>query len=143
MAQSDPGRGAAPLVGLVLVSHSARLAEGVAELARQLGGEDVPIEAAGGLPDGGLGTSSELIERAVRAADRGAGVLVLADLGSAVLTVKLLLDDGGADDLPRCVVLADAPLVEGAVAAAVAAASGADAELVRAAAEEARAFRKL
>ncbi len=130
----------APVVGLVLVSHSARLAEGAAELARQLGGE-APVEPAGGLPEGGLGTSIELIEQAVRAADRGAGVVILADLGSAVLTVKLLLDD--AADLPGPVVLADAPLVEGAVSAAVAAASGADLDAVRAAAEEARDFRKL
>jgi PTS hybrid protein len=137
------------LVGLVLVSHSARLAEGAAELVRQLGGDEVPVEPAGGLPDGGLGTSSELIEQAVRAADRGAGVVVLADLGSAVLTVKLLLEDdgeGGATDpaaLSATAILADAPLVEGAVSAAVAAASGADAQTVRAAAEEARDFRKL
>jgi len=134
-------------VGLVLVSHSARIAEGVAELVRELGGEEVPVEAAGGLPDGGLGTSSELIEQAVRAADRGAGVVVLADLGSAVLTVKLLLD--GEDDagdppvLSATAMLADAPLVEGAVSAAVAAASGADARTVLAAAEEARDYRKL
>jgi phosphoenolpyruvate---glycerone phosphotransferase subunit DhaM len=137
------------LVGLVLVSHSARLAEGAAELVRQLGGDEVPVEPAGGLPNGGLGTSSELIEQAVRAADRGAGVVVLADLGSAVLTVKLLLEDdgaGGATDpaaLSATAILADAPLVEGAVSAAVAAASGADAQTVRAAAEEARDFRKL
>ncbi|HZP49561.1 MAG TPA: dihydroxyacetone kinase phosphoryl donor subunit DhaM [Actinocrinis sp.] len=131
---------AAGMVGLVLVSHSARLAEGVTELARQLGGE-APIEPAGGLPEGGLGTSIELIEQAVRSADRGAGVVILADLGSAVLTVKLLLDD--AADLPGPVVLADAPLVEGAVSAAVAAAAGADLDAVRAAAEEARDFRKL
>jgi PTS hybrid protein len=147
------------LVGLVLVSHSARLAEGAAELVRQLGGDEVPVEAAGGLPDGGLGTSSELIERAVRSADRGAGVVVLADLGSAVLTVKLLLEDEAEDEaegadagegaatvpapLSATAILADAPLVEGAVSAAVAAASGADAQAVRAAAEEARDFRKL
>lgn len=128
-------------VGIVLVSHSALLAEGAAELARQLSGDDVPVESAGGLPDGGIGTSIELIEQAVRAADRGAGVVVLADLGSAVLTVRLLLDD--VDTLPDTVVLADAPFVEGAVSAAVAASSGATAEAVRAAAEEARDFRKL
>jgi PTS hybrid protein len=131
---------AAPSVGLVLVSHSARLAEGAAELARELGGEQVPVEAAGGLPEGGLGTSSERIEQAVRAAERGAGVLVLADLGSAVLTVKLLLDDDASLSGAQ---LADAPLVEGAVSAAVAAASGADLAAVRAAAEEARDFHKL
>ncbi len=129
-------------VGLVLVSHSALLAEGAAQLTRELAGAEVPIEPAGGMPeDGGLGTSIELIERAVRAADRGAGVVILADLGSAVLTVKLMLDD--ADDLPGPVLLADAPFVEGAVSAVVAASAGADAQAVLAAAEEARQFHKV
>jgi PTS hybrid protein len=144
LTEAPRGRGTgaqvAPLVGLVLVSHSARLAEGAAELARQLGGE-TPVEPAGGLPEGGLGTSIELIEQAVRAADRGAGIVILADLGSSVLTVKLLLDD--AADLPGPVVLADAPLVEGAVSAAVTASTGADLDAVRAAAEEARTFHKI
>ncbi|WP_246507586.1 dihydroxyacetone kinase phosphoryl donor subunit DhaM [Actinocrinis puniceicyclus] len=125
---------------MVLVSHSALIAEGTAELVRQLAGGEVAVQPAGGLPEGGLGTSIELVEQAVRTADRGAGVVILADLGSAVLTVKLLLDD--AAGLPA-VLIADAPLVEGAVSAAVAASSGADLEAVRAAAEEARAFRKL
>jgi dihydroxyacetone kinase phosphotransfer subunit len=137
------GPGRSVFVGIVLVSHSALLAEGAAELVRQLAGEDVPVEPAGGLPDGGLGTSSELIEQAVRVADRGAGVLLLADLGSAVLTVRLLLDDADPGDRLAAAQLADAPLVEGAVSAAVAAAAGADLRAVCAAAEEARGFKKL
>ncbi|MBS2963764.1 PTS-dependent dihydroxyacetone kinase phosphotransferase subunit DhaM [Actinocrinis puniceicyclus] len=137
--ESRPAPAPGP-VGMVLVSHSALIAEGTAELVRQLAGGEVAVQPAGGLPEGGLGTSIELVEQAVRTADRGAGVVILADLGSAVLTVKLLLDD--AAGLPA-VLIADAPLVEGAVSAAVAASSGADLEAVRAAAEEARAFRKL
>ena len=132
---SDPSR-----VGLVLVSHSEKLAEGVAELAAQLGGDEVPIAAAGGTDDGELGTSIEKVERAIRDADQGAGVLLLADLGSAVLTIKALLDD--LADAPH-VQLADAPLVEGAVAAVVTASTGADLAAVRASAEEARSYRKL
>jgi dihydroxyacetone kinase phosphotransfer subunit len=138
--EAAPASSAGP-VGLVLVSHSALIAEGTAQLVRQLAGGDAPVQAAGGLPDGGIGTSIELVEQAVRAADRGAGVLILADLGSAVLTVKLLLDD--AADLPGPVLIADAPIVEGAVSAAVAASSGADLGTVLSAAEEARGFRKL
>ena len=132
---SNPSR-----VGLVLVSHSEKLAEGVAELAAQLGGDEVPIAAAGGTDDGELGTSIEKVERAIRDADQGAGVLLLADLGSAVLTIKALLDD--LADVPH-VQLADAPLVEGAVAAVVTASAGADLAAVRASAEEARSYRKL
>ena len=130
-------------VGLVLVSHSALLAQGAAELAGQLAGEEVRIEAAGGADGGGLGTSIEAIERAVAAADRGSGVVLLADLGSAVLTIRLLLEDGVAAGADGRVVLADAPFVEGAVAAAVAASTGADLAAVVAEAEAARTFRKV
>jgi dihydroxyacetone kinase phosphotransfer subunit len=129
-------------VGLVLVSHSERLAEGVAELARQLGGEQVPIEPAGGTDDGDLGTSISKIGQAVRAADQGAGVLLLADLGSAVLTIKALMEDAAELDGAR-LALADAPLVEGAVSAVVTAAAGGDLAAVLASAEEARGYRKL
>jgi PTS hybrid protein len=132
------------LVGVVLVSHSARLAEGLAELVRELGGDQVPVIAAGGMDDGSLGTSYGRIEQAVREADRGAGVLLLGDLGSALLTVKTLLDEGvGENPGEPSAVLADAPFVEGAVAAVVTASAGGDLEAVRAAAEEARLFRKL
>ena len=127
------------LVGIVLVSHSAKLAEGLAELAGQLGSSKAPIVAAGGMDDGGLGTSPDKIERAIHDADDRAGVVVLADIGSAVLAVKLLLED----DLGVRVALADAPLVEGTISAAVAAGAGADIEAVVAAAEEARGFKKL
>ena len=128
-------------VGIVLVSHSAALAEGAAELAAQISGGTVAIIPAGGTDDGGLGTSSAKVARAVKLADSGAGVLILPDLGSAVLTVRVLLSEPG--DLPAPVELADAPFVEGVVAATVAAAGGADITAVRAAAEEARDVRKL
>ncbi|WTW95551.1 dihydroxyacetone kinase phosphoryl donor subunit DhaM [Streptomycetaceae bacterium NBC_01309] len=125
------------LVGLVLVSHSRTLAEGLRELVVQIGGE-VPVAVAGGGPDGGLGTSPERVAAALREADGGAGVVVLPDLGSAVLTVRALL----AEEAWPGVRLVDAPFVEGAVAAAVTAGTGADLEAVAAAAEEARDVRK-
>lgn len=127
-----------PAVGIVLVAHSARLADALAELAGELTGGGVPVEAAGGTEDGGTGTSIEKVERALRSADLGAGVVVLADLGSSVLTVKTLLEDD-----PLRAVLADAPFVEGALAAVMTAATGGDRAAVLAAAEEARGFRKL
>ena len=74
----------APRVGIVLVSHSDRLAEGAADLARQVSGGTVAVLAAGGTEDGELGTSSEKVARAVAGAEAGAGVLVLPDLGSAL-----------------------------------------------------------
>ena len=131
-----------PQVGIVLVSHSVRLAEGAADLAAQVSGGTVTVAAAGGTDDGGLGTSAAKVERAVRGADGGAGVLVLADLGSAVLTVRALLEDPGVLR-GATVTRADAPFVEGAVAATVTAAAGADLTAVAKAAEEAWHARKL
>jgi PTS hybrid protein len=128
-----------PRVGIVLVSHSDRLAEGTADLAGQVSGGTVRVVAAGGTDDGELGTSAEKIGAAVTDAEKGAGVLVLPDLGSAVLTVRAMLED-----LPGArVVLADAPFVEGAVAATVTAAAGGDLKAVAQAAEEAWHARKL
>jgi dihydroxyacetone kinase phosphotransfer subunit len=128
-------------VGIVLVSHSAALAEGAAELAGQVAGGTVPVIPAGGTDDGGLGTSAAKVEQAIKQADRGAGVLIVPDLGSAVLTVRALLAD--PDDLPGPVELVDAPFIEGVVAATVTAAAGADIAAVRGAAEEAWHARKL
>jgi phosphoenolpyruvate---glycerone phosphotransferase subunit DhaM len=127
-------------VGIVLVSHSAGLAEGAAHLAAQVSGGTVTIVAAGGTDDGELGTSAAKVERALGQAQDGAGVVVLPDLGSAVLTVRAVLEDYGE---AGSVLLADAPFVEGAVAATVIAAAGGDIKAVAAAAEEARHVRKL
>ena len=128
-------------VGIVLVSHSASLAEGTAELAGQVGGGAVTIATAGGTDDGRLGTSIDKVESAIRRADTGAGVVILPDLGSSVLTVRTLLADE-PDDLPGPLEVADAPFVEGAVAAVVAAAAGLPLADVVAAAEETRGLTK-
>jgi phosphoenolpyruvate---glycerone phosphotransferase subunit DhaM len=133
----------APRVGIVLVSHSVRLAEGAADLAGQVSGGTVRVLAAGGTEDGGLGTSLEKVSRAVAGAEAGAGVLVLPDLGSAVLTVRAMLSDALSGTPGARVVLADGPFVEGAVAATVTAAAGADLKAVARAAEEAWHARKL
>ena len=127
------------LVGLVLVSHSAELANGLAALVRQVAGPDVAVEPAGGGPDGSLGTDGDLVRAAIERANRGDGVVVLGDLGSAILTARDALDEL---DLPAAR-LVDAPLVEGAVAAAVVAAGGGSLEEVAGAAEEAWHARKL
>jgi multiphosphoryl transfer protein len=113
------------MVGLVIVSHSAALAEGVAELARGMGAE-VPIELAGGIdaPEPALGTDAAQVLEAIERADQGDGVLVLMDLGSAVLSAEMALDLL-PEERREHVVLSEAPLVEGAVAAAVTAKLGA------------------
>jgi dihydroxyacetone kinase phosphotransfer subunit len=130
------------MVGIVLVSHSADLVRGLADLVGQVAGPEVAIESAGGGPDGGLGTSSERVSSAIQRADHGDGVVVLGDLGSAILTVRSVLEHE-LDDVDGRVRLVDAPLVEGAVAAAVMAAAGCSLEEVAQAAEEARGARKL
>lgn len=122
------------MVGLVLVSHSSRLLDGLAELLAQIAPPGVSIALAGGTLDGGIGTSADRIAGAIEAADHGDGVVVIPDLGSAVLTVKAVLDAFAG----RSVVLVDAPLVEGAVAAAVTAGVGGDVNAVAQAAEDAR-----
>jgi PTS hybrid protein len=110
------------VVGIVIVSHSAKLAEGVVELAAQMA-QEVVIVAAGGLPDGSLGTDYDTVLGALHQADQGAGVVLLYDLGSALMTAELAMES--LDD-PDTVLVATAPLVEGAVVAAVAAQGGAD-----------------
>jgi phosphoenolpyruvate---glycerone phosphotransferase subunit DhaM len=127
------------LVGIVVVSHSSDLARGVAELAGQMAGPDVRIETAGGAPDGSLGTDDARVRDAIRRANQGDGVIVIGDLGSAILTIRHVLErqsNGHAR-------LVDAPLVEGAVAAAVVASTGSPLGDVARAAEEARGANKL
>ncbi|GAA1265253.1 PTS fructose transporter subunit IIA [Kitasatospora nipponensis] len=119
-------------MGIVLVSHSPLLGAGLRELVEQLGGGGVAVAVAAGSADGGIGTGYELIERAVREVDGGAGVVLLPDLGSSVLTARTVLADLARAD----VVLVDAPFVEGAVAAVVTASTGAAlAEVCRSAQE--------
>jgi phosphoenolpyruvate---glycerone phosphotransferase subunit DhaM len=122
------------VIGIVLVSHSATLAQGLAEMLAAIGSADVPVAVAGGAAHGGLGTSVEFIQAAIDAADHGDGVVIIPDLGSSVLSAKTVLGDTNG----RRAVLVDAPFVEGAVAAAVTAASGASLEEVAEAARQAR-----
>jgi phosphoenolpyruvate---glycerone phosphotransferase subunit DhaM len=123
-------------VSIVVVSHSEKIADGAVELAAQMA-PDVVILPAGGTDDGRIGTSLEKVLTAleqVGAQDGGDGIVVLTDLGSAVMTAESALEF--LED-PAGVLLADAPLVEGLVAAAVAAQGGADVQAVREAAEAA------
>src|SRR4051794_19384277 len=126
----------ADVVNLVIVSHSARLAEGVAELAEEMGGDEVAIEPAGGLEDGSIGTDAERVRAAVERVRSPDGVLVLMDLGSALMSAEIALEM--IEDVGGPVTLSPAPLVEGAVAAAARARAGA--ALAEVAAEARRAL---
>ncbi|MFJ6672151.1 dihydroxyacetone kinase phosphoryl donor subunit DhaM [Actinosynnema sp. NPDC091369] len=116
------------MIGLVVVSHSRRLAEGVVEVAGQMA-PSVAIVPSGGDGSGGLGTDYVAVGEAIKQADSGAGVVVLFDLGSAKMVA-----DMAAEEAEGSVVVVDAPLVEGAVAAAVRAQGGAGLAEVAAAA---------
>jgi phosphoenolpyruvate---glycerone phosphotransferase subunit DhaM len=126
-------------VSLVLVSHSATLVEGLREMVAQVAGADVRVTTAGGTEDGRLGTSAPRIADAIREAVGGGsgslanGVLVLLDLGSAALSLEIALEE--LDEATRSIVrVSEAPLVEGAVIAAVQASTGASLDEVAAAA---------
>jgi PTS hybrid protein len=138
MQQAD----APAYVGLVLVSHSRRLVDGIAELVGQVAGSSVTIHAVGGTEDGSLGTDADRVLAALQAVACAPGAVVLMDLGSSVLTVQAVLDDI-PDDQRLWLAVVDAPLVEAAVAAGVLASTGATLAEVAQAAEEARDARKL
>src|SRR6266702_4113990 len=110
-------------VGLVIVSHSAQLAAGVVELAGQMTQGKTPMAAAGGAIDDILGTSADKILAAIQSVDGPDGVLVLLDLGSALLSAELALEMLSDEQRDR-IRLSYAPLVEGAVAAALEASLG-------------------
>ncbi|WP_354638986.1 PTS-dependent dihydroxyacetone kinase phosphotransferase subunit DhaM [Kitasatospora camelliae] len=125
-------------VGVVLVSHSQELAAATRALALAIVNTDnpAPVAATGGALADGLGTSALLIAAAARRVDQGHGVAVLCDLGSAVSTVLALLADADEHGLPFPVRFANAPFVEGAVAAVTTATAGGDLSAVLDAAEE-------
>ncbi|WP_265108413.1 dihydroxyacetone kinase phosphoryl donor subunit DhaM [Halosolutus halophilus] len=120
------------MVGIVVVSHSERAAAGIREVAREMGG-DARIEAVGGTEDGRIGTTPGPIREAIEAVADDGGVVVLVDLGSAVMNAELAIEETAVD-----AVVADAPVLEGALNATVAAtAPSATVESVREAAEDA------
>ncbi|HWP51580.1 MAG TPA: dihydroxyacetone kinase phosphoryl donor subunit DhaM [Clostridia bacterium] len=130
------------MVGLVIVSHSAKIAEGVAEIAAQMAGSELKLVAAGGLQNGEIGTDAVRIGNAIAEADSGDGVVVMADLGSAVLSTETAIEF--LEEAARARVrIADAPIVEGAISAAIQAFIGSPLQKVADAAERARALRKL
>lgn len=129
------------MVGLVIVSHSTKIAQGVCEMARQMAGPEQKIIAAGGTSEGEIGTDAMKISEAIQAADSGEGVVIMVDLGSAVLSADTALEFLD-DELRSRVHIADAPIVEGSISAAVQASVGASLEEVLETAEAARELHK-
>ena len=109
------------MVGVLIVSHSKKAAEGIYELAVQMAGKDHRVVAVGGMEDGSIGTDAIRIKEGIEQANGGDGVVLLADLGSGILSSQMAIDLL-EEDIP--VQIADAPILEGAISAAVQAAIG-------------------
>ena len=122
-------------VGVVIVSHSPKVAEGAADMVRQMVGEEVPLAWTGGNPAGGLGTDVGQIMAAIDRAWSNAGVVILVDLGGAETNSEMAIEML-SDDRRGKVLICNAPVVEGAVVAATEAAGGSSVDLVRQTAEE-------
>jgi dihydroxyacetone kinase phosphotransfer subunit len=122
-------------VGIVIVSHSPKIAEGAADMVRQMVGDSVPLAFTGGNPEGGLGTSVEAIMRAIDAAWSEAGVAILVDLGGAETNSEMAIEFMPEERRGR-VIICNAPLVEGAVIAATESSGGSSLADVRRTAEE-------
>ena len=122
-------------VGIVIVSHSEKVASGTAEMVRQMVGDEVSLAFCGGDPDGGLGSDVTKILTAINSAWTDKGVAILVDLGGAETNSEMAIEM-----LPPqrqlMVAICNAPIVEGAIMAATEAASGASLQEVRATAEE-------
>jgi phosphoenolpyruvate---glycerone phosphotransferase subunit DhaM len=122
-------------VGIVIVSHSPLVAEGAADMVRQMVGDEVPLAWCGGDPAGGLGSSVEAILAAIDRAWSDAGVAILFDLGGAETNAEMAIEMLDPERAAK-IVICNAPIVEGAVIAATEASGGSDLLTVKATAEE-------
>ena len=122
-------------VGIVIVSHSADVARGTADMVRQMVGDEVPLAFCGGDPSGGLGTSVETIMQAIDAAWSDSGIAILVDLGGAETNSEMAIEMQPAERRGR-IVICNAPVVEGAVMAATEASGGGSLDDVKRTAEE-------
>jgi dihydroxyacetone kinase phosphotransfer subunit len=122
-------------VGIVIVSHSPKIAEGAADMVRQMVGDSVPLAWTGGNEEGGLGTDVAAIIEAIERAWSDAGVAVLVDLGGAETNSEMAIEMLESSRREK-VVVCEAPVVEGAVMAATEASGGATLDAVRRTAEE-------
>ncbi|MBB6218854.1 dihydroxyacetone kinase phosphotransfer subunit [Anaerosolibacter carboniphilus] len=130
------------MVGIVIVSHSEKVAQGIKELSVQMIQSPIHVMDAGGMADGEIGTDANRIRDAIQEADEGEGVVVLVDLGSAIMSAEMAIEFLDEEQRKR-IVIADGPIVEGAIAAAVQASIGGTLSQVKGAVEECRGVSKL
>jgi len=106
------------MIGLILVSHSKKISDGIKELVMEMTKDEVPIISAGGTSDGRLGTSADLIIEAIKELSECNNILIFTDLGSSIMSSEIAIDLVD-DDLKAKCILVDAPIVEGAFVAGV------------------------
>ncbi|RAK07423.1 dihydroxyacetone kinase DhaM subunit [Halanaerobium saccharolyticum] len=123
------------MVNILIISHSLKIAEGTKELAEEMKQDEIDIQIAGGINNGELGTDADLIEQKLKSMDCQDGIVVLADLGSAVMSFNMV-KEWLPEEKQNLIRLANAPLVEGAVLGAVEASLGKNLEEVIATIEE-------
>ena len=131
------------MVGIVIVSHSWKVAEGVCDIAREMAQGFTGLIPAGGLEDGSIGTDAQKIADAIVEADSGDGVVILADIGSSIMSSEAAIELLEDDNRKINAVIADAPILEGAVCAVVEAAAGGSLDSVLKSAEESKEASKL
>lgn len=131
------------MVGIVIVSHSWKIAEGICDMAREMAQEHHGIIPAGGLDDGSIGTDATRIMNAVLEADSGDGVVILADIGSSIMSAESAIEILEEEGYKVHAVIADAPIVEGSICAAVEAVGNGSLDSVLKSAEESREANKL
>lgn len=130
------------MVGIVLVSHSKKMGEGLLDLIKQMTTDKVKIEVAAGTSDGRLGTDALMIQEKIKKVSSEDGVLIIVDLGSAVMSAEMAIESLD-EPLREKTKILDAPFVEGAVAAAMEASFGKSLEEVICEAEKSRKLKKL
>jgi len=130
------------MVGIVLVSHSPKIAKGILELITQMAPNYEQVVACGGTSEGEIGTDPAAIMTGIEQVNKGDGVVILVDIGSAIMSAEMALDLLEGDTLSN-IIVADGPIVEGGLNAAVSASIGSCFEDVVAAIEDARTLSKL
>ncbi|SJZ47735.1 dihydroxyacetone kinase phosphoryl donor subunit DhaM [Garciella nitratireducens] len=130
------------MIGLVIVSHSNKISNGIVDLCYQMAGKNIKIISAGGTSDGRIGTDPIFIKEAIEKANDGDGVVIFADIGSSIMSSELAIEMLEKDLQEKTYIL-DTPIVEGAVAVAVQACMSNDIQEILNVAEEARQTRKI
>jgi len=130
------------MAGIVVVSHSSKIAEGIVELTEQMTQGKVKMKAAGGTNDGRIGTDAVKIQEAILEVDDGSAILIFMDLGSAIMSAETALDFL-EEEVKNRVILVDAPLVEGVLAGAIQATISSDTDEIKRTAEAARGLNKI